>query len=528
MKSFFGWFKNSAKIKRWMLLMLLAMALVCFGVSKVLVLERLEFIDLAQVIASFVVGVVIFIIGMIRIQKRSLEIVIEANATNKDEENKEIDIKTLISKKNIYEKGPKVVVIGGGAGLNSVLRGLKKYTSNITAIVAVTGYGKEQEMSAKELKLKPIEDIKQSIIALSMKEEEMKRVMSYKFGEGRLKDLSFGDIYVSVMENLSGNFANSIEKTSDILSIVGRVLPVTLDEMKICAELQEGTVVQEKDKISEMVQDKITKIHRVYVNPSNCRTAPGVIEAINEAECIVIGPGSLYTNVIPNLLIKNVAKTIKESKAKKIYVSNIMTEPGQTDDYDVSDHIKAVLEHSGEGVIETCICDTGEIIPEFVRRYNLVGSNIVDTDTARIKETGVNFIKADLATIEGDRIRHDSDEIGKIIIELICDELKFRDEQQNEQYMLLNTKLKEEDQKKKEVLKEGKRKTLTHSRKGRNRRLSKFSTKYMERIKSIKNTEKSRQKNIKIHSRAQKLIEEEERTEKEKFLKETYKDTDKK
>ena len=183
--------------------MLFGTVLICFGISKILVLERLEFLDLAEVVASFVVGVITFITGIIRVQKRSLELVIEANAVNKDAAEKEIDIKTLVSKKNIYEKGPKVVVIGGGAGLNSVLRGLKKYTSNITAIVAVTGYGKEQGESAKELKLKPIEDIKQSIIALSLREEEMKKVMNYKFNEGRLKDLAFGDIYVSVMENLS-------------------------------------------------------------------------------------------------------------------------------------------------------------------------------------------------------------------------------------------------------------------------------------------------------------------------------------
>jgi len=206
-----------------------------------------------------------------------------------------------------------------------------------------------------------------------------------------------------------------------------------------------------------------------------------------------------------------------------------MTEPGQTDDYDVSDHIKAILEHSGEGVIDTCICDTGEIIPEFVRRYNLVGSNIVDTDTAKIKETGVRLIKGDLATVEQDRIRHNPDEIAKIIIELICDELRFKDEQQNEQYMLLNTKLKEEDQRKKKIIKEGRRtKTITNTKRSGTRSLSKFSTKYKDRIKSIKNTEKSRQKNIKIHTRAQKLIEAEELEEKAKFLKETYGSKDKK
>lgn len=274
MRSFIEWFKNSAKIKRWIMLLLIAMVLICYGISKILVLESLDLINLAEITASFVVGFVVSIISIIRIQKRALELVIEANTVEKGENKKDIDIKTLVSKKNIYEKGPKVVVIGGGDGLNNVLRGLKKYTSNITAIVSVTTYGEEQTDSVKRLDLKPIEDIKQSLIALSLKEEEMKKMMNYTFESGRLKDLSFGDIYLATMENLAGNFAESIGKSTDILSIVGRVLPVTLDEMRICAELQDGTVIEEKEKIAEMVLEKVTRIHRVYINPSNCRTAP--------------------------------------------------------------------------------------------------------------------------------------------------------------------------------------------------------------------------------------------------------------
>ena len=152
-----------------------------------------------------------------------------------------------------------------------MLNGIKKYTSNVTAIVSVSSYGEPQSTSIKELNLKPIEDIKQSIVALSLKNEEMSKLINYEFTEKKLKNLSFGDIYLLAMQNIHGDFAGSIEKSSDILSIIGKVLPVTLDEMKICAELKDGTIVEEKNKISEIVSNKATQIDRVYISPSNCR-----------------------------------------------------------------------------------------------------------------------------------------------------------------------------------------------------------------------------------------------------------------
>ena len=169
------------------------------------------------------------------------------------------------------------------------------------------------------------------------------------------------------MRDINGNFEDSIIKSNEVLNMIGKVIPVTLDEMKIVAELANGYIVDERSKIPEIVSEKITKINRILINPTNCRPAPGVIEAIKNADCIVIGPGSLYTNVIPNLLVNGVTKAIKESVAIKVYISNIMTEPGQTDNYSVSDHLNAIIDHCGKGIIDYCIYDTGEIIPEFIK-----------------------------------------------------------------------------------------------------------------------------------------------------------------
>lgn len=521
MKNFLNWFKNSTKIKRWMFLIIVGIVLTCFGFSKVLASERLEFGDLLQIVITFVVGFACFILGIVYIQRRNLELLIEKNSINVDASGENEELKKLVTKNPIYEKGPKIVVIGGGNGINNILKGLKNYTSNLTAIVPVSAYGRPASVSIKELKLHPVDDVKSSIVALSPNSDDMNKVINYTFEDGKFKNLTFGDLYLYVMQKIYGDFVNSVEKSSSLLSMVGKVLPVTLDEMNICAELQDGTVVKEKSKIAATVSDKVTKINRVYINPSNCRTAPGVLEAIKDADAIIIGPGSLYTNVIPNLLIKNVAKTIRESKALKMYISNIMTEPGQTDDYDVSNHIDSILEHSGDGIIDYCISDVGEIVPEYIRKYNLLGSDVVNIDTPNIRGKGIRLIKGELATAEGNYIRHDPDKTAKLIIELICGDLRFKDKQNDEQYMLLNSKLKEENKKEKEANKQAKKlKENKKEKEEKVKRKSKFSNKYSERIQSIKESEKTRLENIRIHEKATEMIDEEEQ--KEKFLKEVY------
>ena len=170
------------------------------------------------------------------------------------------------------------------------------------------------------------------------------------------------------MQNVNKDFAKSIKKSSEVLNITGKVLPVTLESMKICAELEDGTVIENRSEIPNIVSKRKSKVNRIFINPSNCRVAPGVIEAIEEADAVIIGPGNLYTNVIPNLLVKGVARAIKHCKGFKIYISNIMTEPGQTYNYSLSDHVKAIVDHVGTGVIDYCIYDTGEIVPEIIRR----------------------------------------------------------------------------------------------------------------------------------------------------------------
>lgn len=484
MKSFFGWLKNSTKIKRWIILMVIGMILACYGFAQILVLDRLELEDIIKIIVIFVSGITAFIVGLVFIQKRTLELAVLQDA------------KTINELGDSKDRGPKVVIIGGGIGLNRVITGLKNYTNNITAIVTVSSYGNSN--------IKPTDDIRNSIIALAKNSEEMEKIMQQSFrGE------NFGDIYLKVIEKANKDLASGIQKSNSVLSMIGQVLPATLDEMKICVELDDGTVIEEKEKIADITTNKVTKINRVYIKPTNCRTAAGIVECIREADAIVIGPGSLYTEVIPNLLIKNVAKTIRESKAYKIYISNIMTQNGHTDDYSLSQHIKAIIEHAGENIIDYCICDNGDIVPEILRKYNKAGASLVEIDRQNIK--GVRIINADVSQTEGEYIRHNPNEIAKQIVEIIVNDLKFKDKKTDEHYIWLNSKLKEM---KKKYKSKKKPKAKKHKRQ---RTKSKFINKYQDRIDSIRESDEITNMNKKMYEKTKKINESEE---KEKFLKE--------
>lgn len=486
MKGLIKWISNTKGVKRWMLLGLIGVILITFGIANIIVKQTLTTKEIVKIAICFVLGVLSVIISSIQRQKRMLEILVEESDTRYEKNN----LNSLIFNKKVYHQGPKIVVIGGGSGLNTVIKGLKNYTDNITAIITLSDYGELRSDSNKELKMLPINDIKEGIISLANDEQAMEALLSHRFRNPKLRGLNFGDIYIAGMSEVYGNFNSSIENAESVLNMIGKVIPVTLDPIKICAELEDGSIIEDRSKIPEEVGKREKKIQRVYITPTNSRPAPGVIEAITDADAIIIGPGSLYTNVIPNLLIKGIAKSIKESKATKIYVSNIMTEMGQTDEYTLSDHVKAITDYVGKGIIDYCIYDTGEIVPEFIHLYNLKGADIVLPDTQKVKEMGINLIQRNLSKIEGDSIRHDPDIIASTIIQLICDELLFDDMENNSQFMTLNNKLKETERERKKREKQD-NKFLMSGRKifERSPFKSKFKEKYQERIETIKGDE---------------------------------------
>ena len=269
MKGFLQWFKASAKMKRWMLLILVGIILACYGIAQVLVYDVVDatFEAIGKIVITFVIGFTCIVLGLVFLNKRTLEVLVEST-DDRMANRKNVNVKSLIFNKTIYDEGPNVVVIGGGSGLNTVLSGIKNYTKNITAIVTVSDYGEEISNSRRELNTLPIGDIKDSMIALNVHEGEMEKLFNYNFSSGKLRGLSFADIYFLAMQEINKDFSDAIVKSNQILNIVGKVLPVTLEEMNISAELNNGYVVNEKSRIAEVVTDRFAKINRVFITPS--------------------------------------------------------------------------------------------------------------------------------------------------------------------------------------------------------------------------------------------------------------------
>ena len=497
MKGLHSWLKNSSKMKRWILLILVGIILVSYGIASIIISKKaMSFKHAAKIIVYFTLGFTSVILGLIYLNKRTMELFVEAT-DDRISGRRKVNINSLIFNKKIYEQGPNIVVIGGGSGLNTILDGLKRYTSNITAIVTVSNYGENLDGNSEKLRYMQLEDIKNGIASLAIEDNsKMKELLNYRFKKGTLKNVAFSDIYFEAMQDISKSLAESVKDSNDIFKIYGEVLPVTEDEMKICAELGNGYVVEEKSKIASMVYDKLTKINRVYLSPGNCKPTPGVIEAIQNADSIIIGPGSLYTNIIPNLLVNGVARALKLSKARKFYVCNIMTEPGLTDNYSVADHVNSIIDHCGEGLIDYCLYDTGEVVPEYIKKYNLDGADLVEQDLKNVKERRIRFIKENLSLIKDDSVRHNANLIADIVIQVICDDLKYKDKQKDPEYMMMNSKLKADKvinkrQKRAKKEKESGKKTKKVGN-------SKFAAKYQERIKSIKDTNKNIEKKKKV------------------------------
>lgn len=491
MRGIFYWFKDSSKMKRWIMLILVGIVFASFGMANMIVSnESITFTQAAKIIVYFVTGFTCVVVGLVYINKRTMELFIEATDDRLDS-NEKVNVNSLIFNKKVYNQGPKIVVIGGGSGLNTTLEGLKKHTSNITAVVTVSDYGENFGRNNETMMYRQLEDIKNGISSLAVNDgSKMKELLNYKFSKGYLNGITFSDLYFEAMSDISKSTAEAVKNSNEIFKICGNVLPVTKDQMKICAELENGYLIEEKSKIAETVYDKLTKINRVYLNPTNCKALPEVIEAIKEADGIIIGPGSLYTNVIPNLLVNGVSRAIRESKAIKLYVCNIMTEPGLTDNYSVADHINAIVEHCGEGLIDYCLYDTGEVVPEFIKKYNLDGSELVEQDLSGVKDKKIKFIKEDISLIKDDFIRHNSMIIADTLIKMICDDLKFKDKQNEPEYIMMNSKLQADKEINKEIKRNAKnKKDKKQNSKKENRQKSKFASKYSDRIESIKHSD---------------------------------------
>ncbi len=445
------WFNSKLKMKRWLVLILIGVWLVAYSLAKIFSPETLEIMEAIRYGILFVGGSGCVVFAYIMSQRQLLMTVAEA-ATKVN--GKGVNIKKLLYDKTAIDKGIKIVVIGGGAGLANVLKGLKEYSNNITAIVNTASGGNSEDVMTKEFGILPPNDIRQSLVALSSSEETMQRLMRYRFKIGNLKGQNFANLLLIAMNDICDkNFAKAIQDTSDVLSVTGKVLPVTLDKTNIGAVLKDGTRVIGEDNIVDKVILRNSPIERVFLQPAASEPAPGVIKSIKEADLIVVGPGSLYTGIIPNMLLKEVADAVKRSSALKVFVANIMTEPGQTDNYKISDLINVIHEHIGKGVMDYCLVNESDIMPEYVRRYNEEGAEILELDKSNMKATGVRIVISDLATTdESGYIRHDARKLAKAIMTIVCDNMDIRHDKRAFEAYMIKSKLNSTKKKKKNIL----------------------------------------------------------------------------
>ena len=396
------WLVPGLKVKRWFALIIIGSVLAALGVTFLFRLEPIYFIvNSAKKVINFIppepVGAILIAFGaliFIHAWKRTNFTTLGLN-----EERRQKSLGEVIYRKMKLDHGPKIVAVGGGTGLSTMLKGLKKITNNITAIVTVGDDGGSSGRLREEMGVLPPGDIRNCVAALADDEDIVTKLFQYRFktGEG-LEGHSFGNLFITAMSNICGDMISAIKESSKVLLIRGRVLPATTDDMRLVAKMEDGSIVKGESQIPEAGK----KIIELSCEPKNCKPSQDVIEAINDADLIILGPGSLYTSITPNLLVKEISSAIFNAKAKKIYVCNIMTQPGETDNYTVADHAEALFKHAklATGITDKMLFNAvmvNDTLPQtLAKKYEEADSLPVEIDTSRIKKMGLEIVTSKL------------------------------------------------------------------------------------------------------------------------------------
>jgi len=442
----FKWLYPNLGIKRYYLLAVLGTFLVAGGLAVISYGETLGYLEEQfreivymltgkDAISVVPAGILIIILGLgtmyIALKKMLKSIITVLLPGNED-----TVVDVMYSRRQL-RRGPKIVVVGGGTGLSSLLKGLKEYTSNLTAIVTVGDDGGSSGRLRRELGILPPGDVRNCLVALAEKEEIMKDLFSYRFEHGTLAGHSLGNLFLAGLAGRFGDFQEGIEHVGKVFALRGEVYPSTLSPVTLEACFEDGRSINGETAI----RTTYGKIKHLKISPQNCNPLPGAIKAIEEADLIVLGPGSLYTSVIPNLLVKGIRDKIAEVKAPCVYVCNIMTEAGETDNFTVADHLRVIIEHGGRDLVDVVLASQENIQAEVLNRYLSEGAIAVEGDREIVENLGVGYQESSFYT-GGDVVRHNPDKLAKELIRLL-----FRLKPMNERIdivdsYLLNRKLK--------------------------------------------------------------------------------------
>ncbi|HZP58646.1 MAG TPA: gluconeogenesis factor YvcK family protein [Dehalococcoidia bacterium] len=413
-QSFIKWFYFGMHIKRWLLLLLIGVAIMGLGFGYFLrevyvsytfpgfvyylTLQFLPRIIRGAMFVSAALGIIGFSVWKLNQSLLSAFIRPERNESIVD----------IIYNHRYLRRGPKIVAIGGGTGLSTLLRGLKEYTGNITAIVSIADDGGSSGRLQRELGVLPPGDIRKNIAALADAEPLMSRLFEYRFNEGEgLEGHSFGNLFIVAMTEVAGNFEEAVRETSRVLAVRGQILPATLSALTICARTEDGEIVRGESSITERGHAK-----EIFLDPPTIQANPDAIRAILQADLIVCGPGSLMTSVLPNLLVEGIRRAIEVSPALKIYVCNVATQHGETDAFGVSDHYRTLKDHlKGASLFDFVLANsnTNAVLPEAWQ------SEPVRVDATRLN--GARVVNADVVD-EDLRYRHDAKKLADALIRL--------------------------------------------------------------------------------------------------------------
>jgi len=434
------WLRPGIKVKRWVFFGLMGILFIIFGALEFVNRRFYSIYFISFYVFLFISGLFVLYISVTQ-GMRSIISLINKGYLNVSLDSRKLE--NLIYEKRLLVKGPKIVAVGGGTGLSTMLRGLKYYTSNVTAVVTVADDGGGSGELRDDLGILPPGDIRNCILALADTEPLMEDLLQYRFTEGKLKNQSFGNLFLAAMDGISNNFEEAVQKMSSVLAVTGKVMPVTLENIVLKAKLNNGTIVEGESNIPKEAISTGSKIEKVFIEPKNARALKEAIEAIDEADAIILGPGSLYTSIIPNLLIKDIVNAIQKSEAIKIYVSNIMTQKGETDSYDVGDHLRAIFKHGVSGIVDFAVVNVGKIGDGLEEKYRENGSELVKYNEDNFKGLNVNVIEGDFVKVSNGLVRHNSGKLAAILIETIMDKKLQFDRKKIIEYFYLSERLKQ-------------------------------------------------------------------------------------
>lgn len=420
-------------LKRWLFFTLLSFSAISLGIALILkthpitvtanaVWNFLSFI--ADVVPPTVSGIVAILLGIFfllfaffKSNKQILTLVAP-------DESSLID---ALDRHHMHGKGIKIAAIGGGTGLSTMLKGIKTYTSNITAIVTVADDGGSSGRLRESMDIVPPGDIRNCIAALARDDEVITQLFQYRFEDDAPPDLrkhSFGNLFLTALVELGGskNMAEAVENACKILKTRGKVLPISNEPMHLIAEMEDGSVIHGESKIPEAN----SKINQLKCEDPCPAILPEVIDAVKDADLIVLGPGSLYTSIIPNLLVTELVEALEESSATKVYVCNVMTQPGETTDYSVADHLEAISKHAhGKKIIDYVLVNNAPPQKKQLEKYATDGQFPVDVDYSRIKDLGIRVFPTNLLQ-RGNLVRHNFRKLARALAEICLKEEKKR------------------------------------------------------------------------------------------------------